>query len=183
MIAEKQIAEKSSAARKRSPALVPAKLAADKPAAQPALARTHKAKRGNPMMFEKIVIGAPLTGLAAIKTIRDGYLASVLKSASSFFDVPDLRIQNIVRVPATTASRLEQKKAKIDPAATERVFRMGIVARMAIEVFEDRDAAIAWMRQPNRVFGDAAPLDLMDTEPGAAAVKQVLNAIATGGAA
>ena len=68
-------------------------------------------------------------------------------------------------------------------AATERVFRMSIVARMAIDVFEDQEAAIAWMRQPNRAFGDVAPLELMDTEPGAVAVKQVLNAIATGGAA
>jgi putative toxin-antitoxin system antitoxin component (TIGR02293 family) len=54
---------------------------------------------------------------------------------------------------------------------------------MAIDVFEDQDAAISWMRQPNVVLGDVAPLDLMDTEPGAVAVKQVLNAIATGGAA
>ena len=40
---------------------------------------------------------------------------------------------------------------------------------------------IDWMRQPNRAFDGTAPLDLMDTEPGAVAVRQVLNAIATGG--
>jgi uncharacterized protein (DUF2384 family) len=39
------------------------------------------------------------------------------------------------------------------------------------------------MRQPNRAFGNTAPLDLMDTEPGAVAVRQVLNAIGTGGTA
>jgi uncharacterized protein (DUF2384 family) len=38
------------------------------------------------------------------------------------------------------------------------------------------------MRQPNSALGNAAPLDLMDTEPGAVSVRQVLNAIATGGA-
>ncbi len=145
--------------------------------------RQTKARRGNPNMFRKTVVGAPVTGLAAIKIIRDGYSASILKSASSFFNVPDARIQNIARVSATTASRLQHNKAKIDSAATERIYRMSVVARMAIDVFEDQDAAIAWMGEPNRVFEGAAPLDLMDTELGAVAVKQVLNAIATGGVA
>ena len=145
--------------------------------------RRNKGRRGNPSMFRKTVVGAPVTGLAAIKIIRDGYLASILKSASSFFNVPDARIQKIARVSATTASRLEQNKAKIDAAATERIYRMSVVARMAIQVFENQDVAVAWMRTPNSIFDGAAPLDLMDTEPGAVAVKQVLNAIATGGAA
>ena len=58
-----------------------------------------------------------------------------------------------------------------------------MVARMAIDVFEDEATASEWMRRPNRAFDDTAPLDLMDTEPGANSVREVLNAIATGGAA
>jgi putative toxin-antitoxin system antitoxin component (TIGR02293 family) len=54
---------------------------------------------------------------------------------------------------------------------------------MAIDLFGDQDAAIAWMRVTNHALGDVAPLDLMDTEPGAATVRQMLNAIATGGVA
>ncbi len=134
-------------------------------------------------LFKQIVNGKLLTGFDAVTTIREGYAASMLKAASSYFDVPDLRIQTIARVPASTAARLEKKLARIDPGATERIYRMGTVTRMAIEVFEDERAAIDWMRQPNRAFGNAAPLDLMDTEPGAVSVRQVLNAIATGGAA
>jgi putative toxin-antitoxin system antitoxin component (TIGR02293 family) len=143
----------------------------------------NKLRRGSSAMFRKTLNGNPVIGRPAIELIRDGYLASMLKSASSFFNVSDARIQNIARVSATTVSRLEQKNAKIDAAATERVYRLSNVTRMAIDVFENQDAAIAWMRQPNNVLGDVAPLDLMDTEPGAVAVKQVLNAIATGGAA
>jgi hypothetical protein len=39
------------------------------------------------------------------------------------------------------------------------------------------------MRATNHALGDVAPLDLMDTEPGAATVRLVLNAIASGGVA
>lgn len=141
------------------------------------------AKRADAKMFAQIVRGAPLAGFAAVKSIREGYSAQILRAASGFFGVPDARIQRIAHVPASTASRLEKKLAKIDSAATERVYRMGTVTRMAIEVFESEDSAIDWMRQPNRALGNAAPLDLMDTEPGAVSVRQVLNAIATGGVA
>lgn len=141
------------------------------------------ARRVDTKMFTQIVSGKPLAGFSAVKVIREGYSARILKSASHFFGVPDARIQHIVHVPASTASRLEKNEAKIDAAATERVYRMGTITRMAIEVFENEGSAIEWMRQPNRALGDAAPLDLMDTEPGAVSVRQVLNAIATGGVA
>ena len=141
------------------------------------------AQRVDQKIFTQIVSGKPLAGLSAVLIIREGYPARVLKAASSYFAVPDARIQRIAHVPASTASRLEKMEAKIDAAATERVYRMGTVTRMAIDVFENKDSAIEWMRQPNLALGNIAPLDLMDTEPGAVSVRQVLNAIATGGIA
>ncbi len=140
-------------------------------------------KHGNTNLFSQMVSGEPLAGLAAVQSIREGYSARILKAASCFFGVTDARIQHIAHVPSSTASRLEKKQAKIDPAATERVFRMGAVTRMAITIFENEVSAINWMRQPNRALCNMAPLDLMDTEPGAVSVRQVLNAIATGGVA
>ena len=134
-------------------------------------------------LFADMVSAKPLAAAAAIAAIRKGYPARILKDTSRYFDVPDARIQAVARVPASTASRLEKGNAKLDQGASERIYRMGTVARMAIAVFEDETNALAWMRQPNRALGDAAPLDLMDTEPGAVAVRQVLNAIASGGVA
>ena len=143
----------------------------------------ERSRRADSGLFSTIVRAEPLVGLEAVRAIRAGYSALILKAASSYFDVPDARIQSIAQVPASTASRLQKKQARIDPAASERVYRMGSVTRMAIEVFENEAAAIDWMRQPNRALASAAPLELMDTEPGAVSVRQVLNAIATGGAA
>lgn len=133
--------------------------------------------------FTHLVSDQALSGFAAVQVIRDGYAIGMIKAASNFFGVPDSRIQGIAHVPASTANRLEKTNARIDSGATERLYRMGAVTRMAIEVFGDKFVAIDWMRHPNRALGDVAPLDLMDTEPGAVSVRQVLNAIATGGAA
>ena len=143
---------------------------------------TPRSRSLDPALFAAIVEHGP-RGFEAVQRIREGIPAKILKSVSGFFGETEARIQHIVRVPATTASRLEKAAARIDSAATERVYRMGAVTRLAMDVFEDKESAIAWMRQPNLALGNVTPLELMDTEPGAASVRQVLNAIATGGVA
>lgn len=119
----------------------------------------------------------------AIAAIRTGFPAAILRDASLYFDLPASRIRAIARVPETTAHTLVKKGANIDAAASERIWRMADIVVMANNVFEDDEAAKVWLRTPNRTFNQAAPLDYLDTEPGAMSVRQVLNAIATGGAA
>ncbi|ATQ77206.1 hypothetical protein CR152_23815 [Massilia violaceinigra] len=119
----------------------------------------------------------------AIDAIRLGFPATLLKDAAWYFDVSAGRIRSIVRLPETTAHALVKRGANMDAAASERLWRLAHLVAMAQDVFEDDEAAKTWLRSPNRVFGDAAPMDYLDTEPGAMSVRQVLNAIATGGAA
>ncbi|GAA4019249.1 type II RES/Xre toxin-antitoxin system antitoxin [Actimicrobium antarcticum] len=180
----------SKAAIKKTPAVIPHAPSGNPTSSELAtLPRSVRirakpsARRLDDTLFTHLVTDAPLAGFAAIHTIRVGYSARMMKAASQFFGVSDARIQGIAHVPASTASRLDKNNARIDSGATERLYRMGMVTRMAIEVFGSKLAAIDWMRQPNRALGETAPLDLMDTEPGAVSVRQVLNAIATGGAA
>jgi putative toxin-antitoxin system antitoxin component (TIGR02293 family) len=59
--------------------------------------------------------------------------------------------------------------------------RVDSITKIAIDIFESVEAANIWMRQPNRALGEATPIDLLDSDVGAAQVKQVLNAIKTGG--
>jgi putative toxin-antitoxin system antitoxin component (TIGR02293 family) len=121
--------------------------------------------------------------LRAIDAIRIGFPASVLKDTGSYFAVPAHHIRAILRLPETTAHTLVKRGANMDPAASERIWRLADLMQLAHDVFEDEEAAKTWLRTPNRAFHDAAPMDFLDTEPGARSVRQVLNAIATGGVA
>ncbi len=121
--------------------------------------------------------------VAAIDAIRVGFPAAALKDAGAYFDVPTTRIRTITRVPETTAAALAKRGANLDAAASERLWRLADLVSMVEDVFEDSQAARDWMRTPNKTFLNTAPMDYLDTEPGAMAVRQVLNAIATGGAA
>lgn len=136
-----------------------------------------------PNAFAHLVRALASDRNAAIAAIRVGFAASVIKDASAYFEVPAARIRTIVRVPETTLAALAKRGANLDAAASERLWRLADLVAMAEDVFEDNGAARAWLRTSNRTFRDAAPMDFLDTEPGAMSVRQVLNAIATGGAA
>lgn len=56
-----------------------------------------------------------------------------------------------------------------------------MITRLANEIFNDYDLVALWMRTPNKSLGNFAPLDLLETEPGANSVRLVLNAIQAGG--
>jgi putative toxin-antitoxin system antitoxin component (TIGR02293 family) len=117
-----------------------------------------------------------------VAAIRTGFDASLLAAAGDYFELPAARIRAITRVPDTTAHRLVKRHALLDSSASERLWRLADVAAMAEDVFEDETAAKQWLRSPNQAFLGVAPIDYLDTELGAKAVRQVLNAIATGGA-
>lgn len=133
--------------------------------------------------FANLVDREPLVGMEAIAFIRSGVPATMLKSASGYFGLSESAIYKIMRVPPTTAHRLQKAGGRFDPAATERIYRMIDVTRMAKDVFEDQNVAREWLKRPSHSLGGATPLEMLDTEPGAISVRQVLNAIATGGVA
>lgn len=73
-----------------------------------------------------------------------------------------------------------QEEARLSPRKSERIVRMAQVTARAIEVFGADEKALVWLKQPNRALRGEAPLDLLDTEIGAQAVKDVLGRIEHG---
>ena len=68
----------------------------------------------------------------------------------------------------------ESASAAADAQRIERV------ARMAECIFESKDIALSWMWRENIALGNAKPIELCDTDEGAAKVRRVLSAIEHG---
>ena len=66
---------------------------------------------------------------------------------------------------------------------SDRLLRLVRILALAEETFGQRDKALQWLRRPNRVLGDEAPLELLDTDIGARQVETLLGRIAHGIAA
>ncbi|MFZ2319415.1 MAG: MbcA/ParS/Xre antitoxin family protein [Pseudomonas sp.] len=58
--------------------------------------------------------------------------------------------------------------------------RIEELTRKAEAIFESNDMALNWMRRENIALGNAKPIELCDTDVGAAQVHRVLSAIEYG---
>jgi putative toxin-antitoxin system antitoxin component (TIGR02293 family) len=123
----------------------------------------------------------PTTGEALIARVRSGYQADLVKHAAAYFAVPEKRLLHVIGVPVSTAHRYQAQGQPLEPAASERIHRLAIITREAIGILGEEDRARAWLLRPNLALGDVPPLDLLDTEIGANAVRRSLLAIAEGG--
>ena len=124
---------------------------------------------------------AQLPNMEKIKQIRQGFDAVMLKTVGEYFNLPEIRVLNLMGVPKTTAHRLMKKHERLNQNDSERLYRVAMVTQMAVEVFCSDENAKEWLTKPNFALQNEAPLDMLDTEPGAEIVKRILNAIETGG--
>jgi putative toxin-antitoxin system antitoxin component (TIGR02293 family) len=64
---------------------------------------------------------------------------------------------------------------------SDRLYRLARIVALAKHDLGDGETATRWLKHPNRALGGARPLDMIDTEPGARSVENVLGRIAYGG--
>jgi len=150
-----------------------------------AVARSASSSTGNHAVarrFAEFIQQEPTTGEGLIRKVREGYPAVLVKQAGDYFKVPEKRLCDILGVSASTLHRRSTQQTPLDPAASERMHRIAILTREALDIFGDEERAREWLLRPNHALSEAAPLDLLDTEIGTTAVRRVLVAIAEGGA-
>jgi putative toxin-antitoxin system antitoxin component (TIGR02293 family) len=117
-----------------------------------------------------------------IHAIREGVRARVVDDLVAYLDVPKHVVFKVLHTPESTAHRLIRDDRPLDSAASERLVRLADVIRLAEETLGGRAAGTRWLKTPNLGLGDATPLSMLDTEPGAQEVRRILTAIAHGGA-
>jgi putative toxin-antitoxin system antitoxin component (TIGR02293 family) len=132
---------------------------------------------------------APFQGFVSTETpaaqkiglIRAGVGARVVDDMVAYLEVPKAVIFALLHTPESTAHKLIKDNRTLDAAASERVVRVADITRMAEATFGGREAATHWLKIANLALSGATPLSMLDTEPGAAEVRRVLQAINAGG--
>jgi putative toxin-antitoxin system antitoxin component (TIGR02293 family) len=128
------------------------------------------------------LVGKEAPTAEKIHAIREGVHARVVDDLVAYLDVPKHVVFKVLHTPDSTAHRLIRDNRPLDSAASERVVRLADVIRLAEEIFGGREAGTRWLKTPNLGLGDATPLSMLDTEPGAGEVRRILSSISHGGA-
>lgn len=119
----------------------------------------------------------PATVLDLTDAIRTGipYVA-FLRATHSLKQTP-LQLSRSLQFKTRTMARRKQQKGRLTPWESERLVRLARVVSRAEDILGSGDGALAWLERPNADLGGNTPFSLLDTDVGAEAVLNTLNAM------
>ncbi len=132
----------------------------------------------SPRVAETASFGAVMPH-ALIPTLRKGLPVELFERVRERFGVSAEKLAEIIGVAMRTLMRRKQE-GRLQMHESERLYRLGRLFDLAVQVFEDVDAAQAWFRSPQKAFAGATPLDYAETELGAREVENQLGRIEHG---
>jgi len=111
-----------------------------------------------------------------IRKIQKGLRFTELETLQSTIDLP---FEQLAAKLSISRSTLQRRKAagRLSPDESDKVMRLSRLLEHATKVFGDIEKARAWLKFPQRVLGNAVPLDYAETEVGAREVDDLLGRI------
>ncbi len=117
-----------------------------------------------------------------LKVLERGVPVSALAELSRQEALSPDDIDRLI-IPRRTLAHRKAKAQPLNRVESERAVRVASVTALAEETFANKDKAQRWLRRPTAPLGGKRPLDLLDSEPGARMVEQLLYRIGHGIAA
>ena len=112
--------------------------------------------------------------------IREGFPQTVVEAV---MHAAGLSLKELAASLDLSPRNLQRRRreGRLTPFESDRLYRLARVIGLAKHFVGDDEVATRWLRRPNRALGGNTPLQLIDTEPGARTVENVLGRIAHGG--
>lgn len=129
------------------------------------------------------VLGKQASERTLPELLREGLpFKSLLVVVNNLNLEPDY-VPGYLHLSKRTWQRMKKEKQPLDREQSNLVYRLARMVHLATAAIGNREKALVWMRKPNRALGGSAPLQMLDTDPGAQLVEDVLARIEYGGVA
>lgn len=115
--------------------------------------------------------------LTVSRIIREGLPLSVMENLKDAG--VDTSYRNMI-VPLRTLQHRATKGETLSPIESERAYRVAHIMALAGQVFGNHDKGLQWLRKPLKALDKKSPLDVLDNEPGARMVEDLLGRLDEG---
>jgi putative toxin-antitoxin system antitoxin component (TIGR02293 family) len=112
--------------------------------------------------------------------IREGFPQSVVARVMHGAGITLKELAACLDLSARSLQR-RRREGRLARYESDRLYRLARIVALAKHYLGNEEIATRWLKRPNRALGGQSPLDLIDTEPGARAVENVLGRAAYGG--
>lgn len=146
---------------------------------------TLRKPRERPMTADRLLGGIavlkrqPRSLLDWVTLVRQGLPTSVVDEVTKAVHLTQAELSAALGIPERTLIR-RKKEGVLSPEESTKLLRLARVMQRAIEVFEDPESAIDWLKTANRSLGGFSPLALLDTDIGTESVLDTLGRIEHG---
>ena len=114
-----------------------------------------------------------------ISLVRQGIPGNTIKSVAENFEIKLNALYDLLHITPRTAQRL-MKSENLDADISDRIVQLIKIHDKCMEVFQDKEKMIRWLKTPNFALGDETPLSLLDTTDGIELVTNSLTKIEYG---
>lgn len=128
---------------------------------------------------EPVLHALPRSVLEWIALVRLGISAGSVDAVVRVMGIGQSELSRALDIPERTLAR-RKKEGVLSSDESGKMVRLAQVIERAVEVFEDEQAALSWLKNPNAALGGSSPLSLLDTELGSLAVSNTLGRIEHG---
>lgn len=127
-------------------------------------------------IFELAEGPAPVT----VERIRSGIPASAFRALADRLGVSQNELAGKLRVATRTLTRLASEHKPLPPDITEKVLRAARVIVKARMILSDDPSVVTWLNTEAPSLNGEKPIDLLDTDVGAAEVEGLILGLAYG---
>ena len=129
-----------------------------------------------PKIFGKNVPNEPMDFISAIRTGLPGHSVNAV---SELLQVSKGEMYSLLHITPRTAQRIIQSE-RLDVDKSDHLVQLMKIHKRCMEVFEDDEKTMRWLKSPNFALGDQTPISLLDTTEGIELVADTLTRIEYG---
>ena len=117
-----------------------------------------------------------------VAQIHQGFPVAVIEKLADELALSQQTLLKVTRIaPATLTRRRRSPSGLLSPAESDRIYRIAEVYRAVLQLFEgDGESARRWLSEPAKALGRDTPLQHLDTEAGAAQVRDLIGRLEHG---
>jgi putative toxin-antitoxin system antitoxin component (TIGR02293 family) len=112
--------------------------------------------------------------------IREGFPTLAVRE---LMQAASLTLAELARCLDLSPRSLQRRRraGRLARYESDRLYRLARIVALAEHFLGDRGRAVRWLKRPNTALGGTSPIQVLDTEPGARQVENLLGRIAFGG--
>ena len=110
---------------------------------------------------------------------RQGLFISAMDSLSQLLELSTKDLVQYLHISERTLQRYNEQK-KLSPELSDHLIQLARVYSRAVEVFEDKNKAVKWLKYPSHALGGITPLSCLDNFSGIELVLDELGRIEYG---